>query len=283
MAISTGSDIVASDFVSTSSGAADSGKVAKLNASGKIPNDFIEYNSDVQEFSTAGANTWTKPSMGTLALVELWAAGGSGAAAKDTTAPYAVAATGGGGGEYVSFLIPLILLGATETVTIGAGGAAQTLSVQSTANGVAGGDTTFGSLGTAKGGNGGTAATVGGAVSGGTGGTGGTTPMFEVKKDAGAAGGSAETDTPNYANNGSSNDFGGGGGGAASVYSPAAFSGAGTGGASTEGGDGGDGGYNANGTAGASKGGGGGAHVSDNATTYSSGKGGEGFARITVF
>lgn len=41
MTIVAGNDIVASDFVSTSSGAGDSGKVAKLNASGKIPATFL--------------------------------------------------------------------------------------------------------------------------------------------------------------------------------------------------------------------------------------------------
>lgn len=41
MTISAGSTIQASDFVSTSSGASDEGKVAKLDATGKIPSAFI--------------------------------------------------------------------------------------------------------------------------------------------------------------------------------------------------------------------------------------------------
>src|SRR4051794_37900880 len=40
MTISAGSDIVAADFVSTSAGAGDSGKVPKLNASGLIDKSF---------------------------------------------------------------------------------------------------------------------------------------------------------------------------------------------------------------------------------------------------
>jgi hypothetical protein len=41
MTISAGSDIVAADFVSTSAGAGDSGKVPKLNASGQLDLSFL--------------------------------------------------------------------------------------------------------------------------------------------------------------------------------------------------------------------------------------------------
>ena len=41
MAITAGSDILASDFISTSAGAGSSGKVPKLNASGKIDGSFM--------------------------------------------------------------------------------------------------------------------------------------------------------------------------------------------------------------------------------------------------
>jgi hypothetical protein len=43
MTISTGSTIVAADFVSTSAGAGDSGKVPKLNAAGKLDNSFLRF------------------------------------------------------------------------------------------------------------------------------------------------------------------------------------------------------------------------------------------------
>jgi hypothetical protein len=52
MAITTGQNANASDFVGTSSGAADSGKVAKLNANGKIPEAFV---SPVSIATGAGA------------------------------------------------------------------------------------------------------------------------------------------------------------------------------------------------------------------------------------
>lgn len=45
MTIQAGSKIEASDFVGTPSGAADSGKVAKLDAEGKIDNDFLHISS----------------------------------------------------------------------------------------------------------------------------------------------------------------------------------------------------------------------------------------------
>lgn len=41
MAISTGNNIIAGDFVSTPSGAGDSGKVIKLDATGKVPRGFL--------------------------------------------------------------------------------------------------------------------------------------------------------------------------------------------------------------------------------------------------
>lgn len=42
MSIVAGNDIVASDFISTSAGAGDSGKVPKLNASGKLDSSFFQ-------------------------------------------------------------------------------------------------------------------------------------------------------------------------------------------------------------------------------------------------
>lgn len=99
--------------------------------------------ANVQTFTTSG--TWTKPTTGKIALVECWGGGGSGERTGIRTA------LGGQGGHYVSALIPLGSLGATETVTIGAGGAAKTAD----GTGNSGGNTTFGAHLTAKGGAGG--------------------------------------------------------------------------------------------------------------------------------
>jgi len=100
---------------------------------------------DTQTFTASG--TWTKPA-GKIALVECWGAGGSGQRVGSGTG------VGGQGGAYVSTLIPLSSLGATETVTIGAGGASKTAD----GNGNEGGNTTFGAHLTAKGGAGGNVA-----------------------------------------------------------------------------------------------------------------------------
>lgn len=95
--------------------------------------------------------TFTKPGVGTFAVIRAWGAGGG--------ASRAVAAsnnTGGGGGGYKEANLLLSALGTTETVTIGAGGTAATVNAT---NGVAGGNTTFGSLLTAYGGSGGVQST----------------------------------------------------------------------------------------------------------------------------
>lgn len=95
---------------------------------------------DLQTFTASG--TWTKPTGATWVLVEAWGGGGAGGRADtDDTA------SGGGGGAYVSHMFRASALGATVSVTIGAGGAS--------AN-VAGGNTTFGAHLTARGGGGGT-------------------------------------------------------------------------------------------------------------------------------
>lgn len=52
MSIQAGQTALASDFVSTSSGASDSGKVAKLNASGLIPTDFINDGRVITYYTT---------------------------------------------------------------------------------------------------------------------------------------------------------------------------------------------------------------------------------------
>ena len=100
---------------------------------------------DYQAFTSSG--TWTKPTGAEFVLVQAWSGGGGGA---NNTAS-STAESGGSGGEYVWQIFQASALGATETVTIGAGGAGGANA--SSANGSAGGNTTFGSLLTAIGGN----------------------------------------------------------------------------------------------------------------------------------
>lgn len=73
---------------------------------------------DAQEFTENG--TWIKPFNKTMALVEMWGAGGSGASRESGTSPRL--ASGGAGGAYTSFLIPLSLVDLNEAVVVGEGG-----------------------------------------------------------------------------------------------------------------------------------------------------------------
>lgn len=104
--------------------------------------------ADQQTFTSTG--TWTKPSSfgaKSYVLIQCWGAGGGGG--RHATAAQA---GGGGGGAYKERWILLSSLGATETVTIGAGGTGR---ITSNGDGTAGGNTTFGSFVTAYGGGGG--------------------------------------------------------------------------------------------------------------------------------
>jgi hypothetical protein len=117
---------------------------------------------DIQVFDTSG--TWTKPTIdgtivGRIARIQVWGAGGSGGRNSSS------GGGGGGGGGYNEVLLDITTLGATETVTIGAGGAARSTN----ANGATGGNSSFGSHCTAYGGGGG----FGSSSALGTGGSGG--------------------------------------------------------------------------------------------------------------
>ncbi len=104
--------------------------------------------ADYQSFT--GSGTWTKPSgfsSDAYVLIKAWGGGGGGG-----RGPGSGNSGGGGGGEYSEQWYLLSALGATETVTIGAGGAA---GASNSTNGSAGGNTTFGSFVTAYGGGGG--------------------------------------------------------------------------------------------------------------------------------
>jgi hypothetical protein len=263
--------------------------------------------SDQQVFDASG--TWSKPASGTFVLVECWAGGGSGGRASDG------GGGGGGGGAYTSFTSSLTALGATETVTIGAGGAAKSGTNQI---GDVGGTTTFGSVISAYGGSGGKIGNGGGGGGGGAFSAGGTTGTTTSGMAGGGPGGGAggAPNTPNDATSlggggsGSGNQnttgvggkaYNGGGGGAGGGSNMTAtypskggvsvMGGGGggggtpnvgtitTGGVSGGGGTGGTGGIGAgNATAGEQPGGGGGG-----ARSGDSGAGGDGRVRVTVW
>jgi len=91
---------------------------------------------DVQTFNANG--TWTKPATGSLARIQVWSGGGGGG-----RGGVANAATAGAGGGYFEIVVPLASLGATESVTVGAGGTGRT---GSTGIGTSGGSSSFGSI-----------------------------------------------------------------------------------------------------------------------------------------
>lgn len=123
--------------------------------------------------------TFTKPLAAGLTAAEIhaWGAGGSGGRGGSGDG-----GGGGGGGGYNTRKLPLSSLGSTETVTIGAGGPAQTVD---DTDGTAGGNTTFGSLLTGYGGGRGESA----SVFGGGGGGGTTAVGSDGTTTAGGAGG----------------------------------------------------------------------------------------------
>lgn len=268
--------------------------------------------SDFQEFSSPGAHTWTKPAKGNLVLIECWGAGGGGGRGGNTPR----AGGGGGGGAYARIFKALSDLGSSETVTVGAGGPAIT---SGTANGTAGGNSSFGSHLVAYGGGGGGSGPssdrgAGGGGGGGVRGAGatGTSSSFGAGglglTSAGASGnavegggggggtGTSSNGDPGFAGGYGANGGGGGGGSGATGASTTNV-----GGNAIDGGGGGGGGNDdatgaAGGTSVRSGNGGAGASSSAAATAGSapggggggsalgnSGKGGDGRVRVTVF
>jgi len=245
---------------------------------------------NVQTFTSSG--TWTKPSLaaGSRVLIQAWGGGGSGGRANANMG-------GGGGGGYNERWLTLSQMGATETVTIGAGGAAKTTN----GAGNDGGNTSVGSLITAYGGGGSIAATNQGGGGGGqlsaassSGGTNPGKPWYLFNTDggggnaylgtggAGSSAGNAGVEAFNHGggggagggiNAGGASVWGGGGGGGGNTTTNV-----GSGGVSSFGGNGSAGTQSTAASAGSQPGGGGGGTGSG-----TSGAGGAGQVIITVF
>lgn len=127
-------------------------------------------------FTSSG--TFTTDADCLFALVRGVAGGGAGGGARATAAAQSSEGSGGGGGEYAEGFFTASLLGASKTVTIGAGGTGV-----SAANGNVGGTTSLVTLMTMIGGSGGLVHGPSGGdfnAGGGVGGTGGTGGFLRI-------------------------------------------------------------------------------------------------------
>lgn len=107
---------------------------------------YVQTYNKSQAFTSSG--TWTAPAGVTVATVLLVGGGGAGGGVSSGSSYSPAGGHGGGGGQMMLVTVP-VTAGSSYTVTIGAGGTG------GTGNGNNGGDTSFGTLAYAGGGQGG--------------------------------------------------------------------------------------------------------------------------------
>jgi hypothetical protein len=145
----------------------------------------------IQVFTTTGANTYTPTTGMAMCKVTSTGGGGGGGGADANDASSAASGGGGGAGGTCIETFTAADIGASQTVTIGAGGAGGAAATGAT--GTTGGSTTFGALHTATGGAGGVGVQTT-AIAIGAGGAGGI-PTDGILNVDGGDGGSGSVDT----------------------------------------------------------------------------------------
>lgn len=197
----------------------------------------LALSANIQEFTSTGTSTWTKPAGAKLVHVLLFGGGGGGGsgATRGATGTGAVFGGGGaGGGGRTELWIPASVLGATESVVVpsggtGGAGVSNSGSGANGSNGTAGGNATFGSWAAARGGGAGSQGT---STNGNIGAGGGGVDGFVTGSTAYASSGGAGTSTTGGggSNGGLRPGGGAGGAGAASGVSTPSIGGTGGGG-----------------------------------------------------
>ncbi len=164
----------------------------------------------LEVFTSSG--TWTKadyPWAKSIRVRVVAGGGGSGAAQATGGADRAESA-GGGGGGYSERRLPIVSAGATETVTVGAGGLAGAADGGAPNSGAGGGTSSFGSLLTATGGAGGAGGVATGSFIRGNRGQGGVGSTGDINVGGGDGGNGEINDTfPGLSNYGGSSVLGG--------------------------------------------------------------------------
>jgi hypothetical protein len=234
-----------------------------------IEQAYTTESMDLQTFTTPGANTWTRPNGAKLVTVRVCGGGGGGGGGQGAAVSAVRSGGGGGGGGYCTTnTFSAADVGASVTVTIGAGGASVAGGTTAAGtDGNFGGTTSFGSLLLGYGGGGGAGHTAG---TGGGGGGGATTVGQSVAAATGGTGGTCFGTTTAVGT--SSITCSGAGGGSLTVGGGAIFAGAGGAGSPSTGSTGTAGGISF--WSGGGGGGGGGVNAANPGTNTAGGAGG---------
>lgn len=160
----------------------------------------------IQKFTSGG--TWVKPDGCTRVLVDVVGGGGSGGGNPTTGVGQFACSGGGGGGGWARKLLLASALASSETVDVGAGGAAASVGAAGNAGGVSNFATGKAYVVTANGGAGG-ALGVAGTATGASGGAGGTSSGGDINVEGEGGGyGAVEASRPFFFACGGGNQFG---------------------------------------------------------------------------